>query len=79
MSNEYREQCLEEMGEVCYICQSEENIVVHHINGDRDDNSMDNIIPVCEKHHHQIHSNSDELEGLKNSSHRNNGLTWGRK
>ncbi len=58
----YREKCLEEKGERCHICDAETEIEVHHIDGDRYNNTLDNLIPVCENCHDLIHSSDSELE-----------------
>lgn len=60
----YRPKCLAEKGEQCAIetCDAEENIQVHHIDGDRTNNTLENLIPVCKECHWKIHSeDKDEL------------------
>ena len=52
----YRQYCLSLYGHKCYICETKENIVVHHIDGDRSNNTIANLIPVCESCHRYIHS-----------------------
>lgn len=61
-SNEYREKCLEAKGRVCDICESDEDIEVHHIDGDRTNDRLENLIPLCAKHHKEIHNGSLELD-----------------
>lgn len=56
----YREKCLNEKGESCEVCGTDENIVVHHIDGDRENNDLENLAPVCLNCHHAIHNG--ELE-----------------
>lgn len=53
---QYRERCLREKGEQCIACGVEEEIVVHHVDGDRNNNDMDNLIPVCGDCHAAIHA-----------------------
>lgn len=53
--SDYRERCLTEKGNVCIICGEEENIDVHHIDGNRTNNSIENLIPVCRYCHIGIH------------------------
>ena len=36
----------------------------HHINGEKDNNSHDNLIPLCSTCHGRVHSGSDELAWL---------------
>ncbi len=58
MSKDYREKCLEEKSEECVLCGSSENIEVHHIDGDRSNDDIENLIPLCQSHHAQIHNGS---------------------
>lgn len=60
----YREKAIEEYGDVCQLCPSTDDVVVHHRNGVRSDNSIDNLIPVCPTCHGKIHGRSDEVAGL---------------
>jgi len=46
----------------CSICGSREKLVVHHIDEDKHNNALDNLIVLCLKHHTQIHT---ELRKLK--------------
>lgn len=57
----YRERCLEAKGERCVICGTDENIVVHHLDGDRSNNSLDNLIPICRPHHSKVHYDTEEF------------------
>jgi len=63
MSKGYREKCLAQKINVCNVCGSQESLVVHHINGDRNDNQLENLVPLCEDCHHEIHAAKD-LSGL---------------
>lgn len=58
MQTDYREKCLREKPAVCHNreCGSTDNIQVHHIDGDRTNNSLSNLIPLCERCHRKIHS-----------------------
>ena len=38
----------------CYICENERQLI-HHINGNQNDNSTKNLLPLCNKCHHRIH------------------------
>jgi hypothetical protein len=58
---DYRERCLEAKGEECIVCGTEENIIVHHVDGDRENNDLDNLIPVCEPCHGKIHAKRKEV------------------
>lgn len=57
----YRRRCLAEKGGACSLCGSENRIEVHHINGDRTNNRIENLIPVCSNCHILIHGDTDEL------------------
>lgn len=60
----YRERCLTEKGEQCIECGSEENILVHHVDGNRDNNDIDNLVPICELCHNEVHQGSDKHSEL---------------
>lgn len=39
----------------CHFCGSEENVEVHHIDGDAANHDLDNLIPACRPCHMNIH------------------------
>lgn len=51
----YRRKAIEEHGEECANCGAEEGIEVHHLNGDRADNDIENLLPLCRHCHTQLH------------------------
>ena len=55
MANNYREIAFVEYGEVCQVCGSDNDIQVHHIDGDRGNNDIDNLRPLCSDHHEDEH------------------------
>lgn len=58
----YREACLEDKGDECYLCDDGEGIQVHHIDGDRGNNDLENLIPVCRSCHQKIHDGTEGYE-----------------
>lgn len=58
---DYRNKCLREKDEICEICGSDENILVHHLDGDRSNNAIENLVPVCDGCHRQIHNKNPEV------------------
>lgn len=68
MSVGYREKCISEKGKECKICDSPYRIEVHHIDGDRDNNSLENLVPLCQWCHRRIH------EGASNYAKWHNAL-----
>jgi len=60
----YREKAIEEYGEECKRCGTTDNVLVHHKNGDRSDNSLSNLIPLCASCHGKVHARSDEFSDL---------------
>lgn len=51
----YRALCFKEHGGKCALCDSGENVVAHHINGDRSDDRVENLLPTCRSCHSKIH------------------------
>lgn len=62
-SSAYRRKCLEAKGERCIECGATEAIEVHHLNGDRTDDDLDNLVPLCRLHHRRLHRTG--LNGLE--------------
>lgn len=62
MKANYRNVCLDSKGEQCRISGSTEQVVVHHVDGDRDNNEIDNLEPLCESCHGKVHTGSDGYE-----------------
>ena len=54
----YRQKCLDAKGRSCVICGDETDIEVHHIDGNRDNNDIENLVPLCGDHHSAIHNPS---------------------
>lgn len=60
--SDYREFCLNQKGDTCLICGEGDNIDVHHIDGDRTNNQLKNLIPVCRYCHIGIHEGRENYE-----------------
>ena len=60
----YREKAIREYGQVCQGCGKTDDVLVHHRNGDRSDNSLSNLIPLCAKCHGKVHGRSEEFAEL---------------
>jgi len=63
-SQHHRDKCLDEKEEVCQECGSEERVEIHHMDGDRENNHIDNLIPLCRSCHQGVHSGREGLEHL---------------
>jgi len=53
--NSYRLICFKYHGEQCILCGEELMLEVHHLDGNRSNNSPENIIPLCPTHHSYCH------------------------
>ena len=62
--SDYRKRAIQEYGEVCHNCGEEEDILVHHRDGDRSNNELSNLIPLCSTCHGKVHGRSDEVAPL---------------
>lgn len=60
----YREKCLQEKGAKCSECGATENIEVHHVDGDRWNNRLENLIPLCYDCHQAVHNGAAGYEHL---------------
>jgi len=52
----YRTTCFHYHGKKCIICEEEHIVEVHHFDEDKNNNTPDNLIPLCPTHHQYWHS-----------------------
>lgn len=57
----YREYAFHTHEQSCVHCGERDNLVVHHVNGDRSDSSIENLIVLCRGCHQAIHGYKSEL------------------
>jgi tRNA U54 and U55 pseudouridine synthase Pus10 len=62
MAEDYRKVCLATKGRECEICGATKNIVVHHVDGDRSNNHIDNPVPMCKLCHKAVHWGDEGYE-----------------
>ncbi|WP_135807315.1 HNH endonuclease signature motif containing protein [Halorussus marinus] len=62
MVENYRQACLDAKGEKCIICGGGEDVLAHHIDGDRTNNMLENLVPVCPSCHGKIHAGAPGFE-----------------
>lgn len=65
VSGTLRQQVYDRWGKECVICgrspekwsqsRSQEDLSIHHIDGDPENSQIDNLIPVCQSCHKSIH------------------------
>ena len=53
---DYRKLCFNNYDKKCAICNEVNILDVHHIDGNHNNNSINNLIPLCPTHHRYIHS-----------------------
>ena len=56
-----------EAGHQCTVknCGEHTYLEIHHINQNREDNTIDNLILLCDKHHKMAHDNIIDRKALK--------------
>lgn len=60
--NDYRERCLAVNPNHCSICGDTGRLEVHHIDGERDNNLLTNLKPLCGSCHSKVHHCSPGYE-----------------
>jgi len=53
----YRTTCFKHHDKKCIICGEENIVAVHHYDCNHENNSPDNLVPLCPTHHQYMHSN----------------------
>jgi len=57
-------KCIRAKGEMCSECGDREEIEVHHIDSNRLNNELENLIPLCHSCHMCVHNGEDGYEHL---------------
>ena len=52
----YQSTCWLHHGKKCLVCGEEKIVTVHHVNGNHNDNRVENLVPLCPTHHQYVHS-----------------------
>jgi len=68
VSNGYRQKALRKKGHSCEVCGSTDDIEIHHIDGNNANNDIDNLVPLCVKHHNRVHSGEGQNERVQQLS-----------
>lgn len=55
--NAYRSTCFNYHEKKCVICDERHIVEVHHLDGNKQNNDPNNLIPLCPTHHQYWHSN----------------------
>ncbi len=70
----YRVVAFKHHGEKCVVCGFDKVLEVHHLDKNRDNNSKENLVPLCPNHHRMIHTPEFAEEVLDTIKYRVNGL-----
>ena len=57
----YRSTCFAKHKKECVICGEDKIVAVHHFDEDRNNNNVENLIPLCPTHHQYMHSKYKNL------------------
>lgn len=52
----YRTIALKHWDEKCALCGFDKIVAIHHIDESKENNSKENLIPLCPNHHEMVHS-----------------------
>ena len=52
----YRTIAFQSHKKECYVCGFDKVVAVHHIDENKKNNSLNNLIPLCPNHHEMVHS-----------------------
>lgn len=58
----YRTICFEHHDHKCVCCEEENILDVHHFDENHENNSPDNLIPLCPTHHRYVHNKKFKKE-----------------
>lgn len=54
--SKYRRICFEQHKQECVVCGENKIVAVHHYDENHNNNSIENLIPLCPTHHQYVHS-----------------------
>lgn len=57
----YKNRALRVHGNICVVCGESRVVDIHHIDGNRDNNEIGNLVPLCPTHHRYAHSKYKNL------------------
>jgi len=60
----YRLKCLKQKINTCHICGTGDDLIVHHIDGDRENNRLENLIPLCRQCHSRVHTKAKQSDAI---------------
>lgn len=52
----YRSSCFLYHDKKCIVCDEDKIVEVHHLDGNKKNNKIDNLVPLCPTHHQYWHS-----------------------
>ena len=58
----YRQRAINKHGHECRICGWDKCVEIHHLDRNRQNNKLDNLIPLCPNHHVMIHNEKFRAE-----------------
>jgi hypothetical protein len=56
--------CYSNYEKKCFICGFADAVDVHHIDSNRNNNSIENLVPLCPNHHVLVHRRKIDLRAL---------------
>ena len=73
----YRTTCFEYHKKECVVCGEDKIVAIHHIDENRKNNELSNLIPLCPTHHQYWHSNYRSMIKETIITYQDNFITGG--
>jgi hypothetical protein len=71
----YRRIAIENQGDMCVVCGYDKVTQVHHIDKNRDNNDISNLVVLCPNHHAEVHRGLLDIKNVISQIDNNSSLS----